>query len=41
MRFTTKVPLEVGGVVFITYDSKEKEFEQELGQELLDAGDLR
>lgn len=41
MRHTTKVPLDIGGVILMTYDSEEKEFERELGQALLEAGGLR
>lgn len=41
MRHTTKIPLDIGGVILMTYDSAEKDFERELGQSLLDAGGLR
>lgn len=41
MRHTSKIPLEIGGAILMTYDSKAKEFERELGQSLLDAGGLR
>jgi len=45
MIFTSKVPLEIGGIVMVTYKDpdrqKAKEFERSLGQELLQAGGMQ
>jgi len=41
MRHTSKIPLDIGGVILMTYDSEAKDFERELGQELLRAGGLQ
>lgn len=32
MRTTSKIPINCGGAMVITYDSKKKEFENDLGQ---------
>lgn len=41
MRHTTQVGLGIGGAVFITYDSEKKDFERDMGDILLDAGDIQ
>ena len=41
MRHTEQVLLDIGGAVFITYDSEREDFEEEMGQILLDAGDIQ
>lgn len=41
MRHTKQVYLDIGGAVFITFDSREMDFEQSMGQELLQAGDIQ
>lgn len=41
MRHTTQVTLDIGGAVFITYDSEAEDFEKEMGDILLEAGDIQ
>lgn len=41
MMHTKNIPMRVGGAVLITYKERESTFEREMGEALLDAGDLR
>lgn len=41
MRHTSQINLEIGGAVFITYDSEKEDFEENLGDILLDAGGIQ
>lgn len=41
MRYTSQVPLEIGGALFVTYDSAKKDFERELGEIMLNEGGIQ
>lgn len=41
MRHTSKLPMDCGGVIMITYDSEKSDFEKDVAEMMLDAGDLR